>query len=221
MIKKYAKKTCALFASSEAVKTSFYFVAIIYICYTITTGKASITVFTTIVTAYTVLSSKINALFKIDGDLTTLLHQNNRIQKFFEHNSHIENLSSQGRIPKTNTLRGLKIVFSHVYFHYPNNPDFQLRDLNFVVEPGKTLAIVGLNGAGKSTLIKLLLRFYDVDAGDIYINDVNIKDVDINCTLENGQLKFRGALAFGQEIYGNALQSRHFPGVVLCGRMYP
>ena len=43
----------------------------------------------------------------------------------------------------------------------------------------------------------------------------------INCTLENGQLKFRGALAFGQEIYGNALQSRHFPGVVLCGRMYP
>ena len=145
LIKKYARKTCMLFTSSEAIKTSFYFTAIAYIAYTIASGQVEIAVFTTILTAYTVLSSKFNTLFKIDSDLVSLLYQSERIKKFYDHNSYIECGALSGTIPDNNQLAGIKIEFSHVTFHYPNNSDFCLKDFNLLVNPGETIAIVGLN----------------------------------------------------------------------------
>lgn len=52
--------------------------------------------------------------------------------------------------------------------------------MSFTIRPGTTVAVVGENGAGKSTLIKLLLRFYDSSEGDIQINGVSIKDIDLD-----------------------------------------
>ena len=63
-----------------------------------------------------------------------------------------------------------------VYFSY--NPDIKLiENLNLSVKPGSRIAIVGPTGCGKTTLINLLMRFYDVDCGEIKINDINIKDI--------------------------------------------
>lgn len=65
------------------------------------------------------------------------------------------------------------ISFNHVKFSYqPDRP--LIRDLNLVVPPGTRIAIVGQTGAGKTTLVNLLMRFYDVDAGEIAIDGVNI-----------------------------------------------
>jgi ATP-binding cassette subfamily B multidrug efflux pump len=58
-------------------------------------------------------------------------------------------------------------------------PDWVLRDVNFAIEPGETVAIVGHTGAGKTTLISLLLRFYDVQKGAVRIDGVNVKDMDL------------------------------------------
>jgi len=58
-------------------------------------------------------------------------------------------------------------------------PDWILRDVSFVIEPGETVAIVGHTGAGKTTIISLLMRFYDVQKGAIKIDGVDIKDMDI------------------------------------------
>jgi ATP-binding cassette subfamily B protein len=55
-----------------------------------------------------------------------------------------------------------------------------LRHLNFKIKPGEHLALVGENGAGKTTIIKLLLRLYDVDEGEILLDGVNIKDIDLD-----------------------------------------
>jgi ATP-binding cassette subfamily B protein len=58
-------------------------------------------------------------------------------------------------------------------------PDWVLRDVSFVLEPGETVAVVGHTGAGKTTLISLLMRFYDVQKGAIRIDEVDIKDMDL------------------------------------------
>ena len=58
-------------------------------------------------------------------------------------------------------------------------PDWVLRDVSFVLEPGETVAVVGHTGAGKTTLISLLMRFYDVQTGAIRIDGVDIKDMNL------------------------------------------
>lgn len=87
-----------------------------------------------------------------------------------------------------------RLEFDHVWFAYReaaedekaasgngNAPalDWVLRDVNFAIEPGETVAIVGHTGAGKTTLISLLLRFYDVQKGAVRIDGVDVKDMDI------------------------------------------
>src|ERR1039458_8416871 len=59
-------------------------------------------------------------------------------------------------------------------------PDWVLRDVSFVLEPGETIAVVGHTGAGKTTLISLLMRFYDVQRGAIRIDGVDIKEMDLD-----------------------------------------
>jgi len=71
-----------------------------------------------------------------------------------------------------------KIEFRNVSFNYPKGQKV-LDGVSFVIEPGESVALVGHNGAGKTTIVKLLCRFYDVSDGEILINDINIKDLDL------------------------------------------
>ena len=76
------------------------------------------------------------------------------------------------------TVRG-KVEFRNVWFGY--NPDeYVIKNFSMVVEPGQKVAIVGPTGAGKTTLVKLLMRFYDIDRGEILIDDINIRDMTTN-----------------------------------------
>jgi len=72
------------------------------------------------------------------------------------------------------------IEFKNVSFKYPKTERFVLKDFNVKIESGEKIALVGENGAGKTTIIKLLLRFYDVTEGEIFINGVNIKELDLD-----------------------------------------
>ncbi|HXJ18524.1 MAG TPA: ABC transporter ATP-binding protein, partial [Candidatus Polarisedimenticolia bacterium] len=77
-----------------------------------------------------------------------------------------------------------EIEFRNVWFAYnggaePKEEDWVLRDVSFRVEPGQTLAIVGHTGAGKTTIIQLLLRFYDIQRGQILLDGVDIREMDI------------------------------------------
>jgi ATP-binding cassette subfamily B multidrug efflux pump len=69
------------------------------------------------------------------------------------------------------------IEFDRVWFAYKED-DWVLQDVSFRIEPGETVAVVGHTGAGKTTLTALLLRFYDIQRGEIRIGGVNIKDMN-------------------------------------------
>ena len=71
------------------------------------------------------------------------------------------------------------IEFRNVSFGYPGTDKKILKNISFRIERGETVAVVGVNGAGKSTLVKLLLRFYDADEGEILYNGINIKEYNV------------------------------------------
>jgi len=85
--------------------------------------------------------------------------------------------------PALPAARG-EIEFRNVWFAYrgganPKDEDWVLRDVSFRAEPGQTLAIVGHTGAGKTTIIQLLLRFYEIQRGQILIDGVDTREMDL------------------------------------------
>ncbi len=72
------------------------------------------------------------------------------------------------------------IEFKNISFKYPKQESFVLKNVSFVIKPGEKVAFVGHNGAGKTTIVRLLLRIHDSTEGEILINGVNIKDLDLN-----------------------------------------
>ena len=97
------------------------------------------------------------------------------IERMFELMKVDSKVSDTSQAPGLNVQQG-KIEFKDVAFSYdPERPI--LKGLNFVLQPGEKLALVGGSGAGKSTIAKLLFRFYDVNDGQILIDDQDIKQV--------------------------------------------
>ena len=94
------------------------------------------------------------------------------------------------------------IQFNHVDFYYDSNRPI-LHDINFTVEAGKKLAIVGPSGSGKSTLIRLLFRFYDPQAGNITIDGKDIKHVEQHSLRQAIGVVPQDTVLFNDSIYHN------------------
>ena len=73
-----------------------------------------------------------------------------------------------------------KVEFKNVSFRYPDADYDVITDIDLVANPGETTAFIGSTGSGKSTLINLIPRFYDVTDGELLVDGVNIKDVDLH-----------------------------------------
>ena len=100
-----------------------------------------------------------------------------------------------------------RVEAKHVSFSYEKeNP--VLVDLNFIAEPGQTIALVGPSGSGKTTVANLLPRFYDVSAGAICIDGMDIRDVNVGSLRENIGLVPQDTLLFNTTIKENVLYGR-------------
>ena len=84
-----------------------------------------------------------------------------------------------------------------------NEPDWVLRDVSFVLEPGETIAVVGHTGAGKTTLISLLMRFYDVQRGAIRIDGVDIKEMNLDDLRSRFGVVLQDPFLFSGTVAGN------------------
>lgn len=71
-----------------------------------------------------------------------------------------------------------KVTFDHVSFSYDEDTNV-LNDVSFVINPGESIALVGPTGAGKTTIVNLISRFYDIQSGNIYIDNHDLKEVTI------------------------------------------
>ena len=72
-----------------------------------------------------------------------------------------------------------KIEFNNVSFKYKNTDKYAIKDINFTIESGKSLALVGRTSSGKSTIVNLILRLYDIEEGEIKFDNINIKNLSL------------------------------------------
>lgn len=111
------------------------------------------------------------------GDLSEANKALVNLFKLFDEPSLIDPFEKKQIVPKEIIGR---IEFRDVFFSYPTRPNqIILNGLNFTIEPGQRAAFVGYSGSGKSTIIQLLERFYDVQGGEVLIDNINIKDYDL------------------------------------------
>lgn len=94
-----------------------------------------------------------------------------------------------------------QIEFRHVSFRY--GEQWVLKDINLVIEKGKTVALVGQSGSGKSTLVDLIPRYYDVQEGEVLIDGVNVKDLGIHDLRQLIGNVNQEAILFNDSFYGN------------------
>ena len=100
-------------------------------------------------------------------------------------------------------LDNAKIEFKDVVFSYDKKEKSNLNSINLIIEGGKTTALVGLSGAGKSTILNLIPRFYDVDSGNIFIDDQSIHKVNLFSLRKNISLVSQDTNLFDDTIKNN------------------
>ncbi|MBR5271177.1 MAG: ABC transporter ATP-binding protein [Clostridia bacterium] len=105
------------------------------------------------------------------------------------------------KIKKRDIVLSGKIEFKNVVFSYDN--DRVLKYINFSANPGDTIAIIGPTGSGKTTLVNLLSRFYDPTYGTIYIDDVNIKNIELKTLHQNIASAMQDVFLFSDTIRNN------------------
>ncbi len=102
-----------------------------------------------------------------------------------------------------------KITFDNVQFEYPTRKDVQvLKGVSFNIAEGEKVALVGPSGAGKSTIVQLLLRYYNIEAGSIYIDNNNISEVPHQQLRSNIGIVPQEVILFGGTIKENILYGK-------------
>lgn len=119
------------------------------------------------------------------------------------------------------------VTFQNVQFSYvPGNP--VIRDFTLTVPSGKKVALVGATGSGKTTIVNLLMRFYDIDSGEIRINDQNIQEISRDSLRQNVAIVLQDTVLFSDTVrenlkYGNEkatdVQLEQAAEMSRCGNM--
>ena len=120
-----------------------------------------------------------------------------RILKLLDNTSHLPN---DGKV-NAGQLVG-EVHFKNVWFAY-NEEDYILKDISLSVQPSQTVALVGATGAGKSSIINLLTRFYEINKGDILVDDLSIADYELKSLRRNIGVVLQDVFLFSDTIRQN------------------
>ena len=114
-----------------------------------------------------------------------------------------ENTIVENTHPRNINRFNTSVRYDQVYFRYHDQQPWVLDDISFTLNKGKTIALVGSSGSGKSTLADLLPRFYDINAGEIYLDDIPLKEYSIRDLRSLLGIVSQEAILFHDTIYNN------------------
>ena len=138
----------------------------------------------------------IDELAQIYGQIQTAVAGAERVFEVMD-----EPLEDKSGKKNMDDLKGI-IRFKNVNFSYTKEKQV-LYDFNLEVKAGQKVALVGSTGSGKTTVVNLLMRFYDVDSGEILIDVVNIKDIDCDSLRRNTAIVLQDTVLFADSIENN------------------
>ncbi|MBR7792658.1 ATP-binding cassette domain-containing protein [Undibacterium sp. FT147W] len=134
-----------------------------------------------------IVAGALGALSEVMGDAQRAAGATERLLELMEVQSPIQNPAHPRALPQRAVKQtgGASLSIRDIRFHYPSRPDTaSIAGVTLDIPAGQTIAVVGSSGAGKTTLFQLLLRFYDPQSGEIQLDGVNIRDLDLH-TLRN------------------------------------
>ena len=142
----------------------------------------------------------IDEIAQIYGQIQTAIAGAERVFAIMDHER--EDKSGDKQIISDSPV----IMFKNVNFSYQEGKQV-LYDFNLEVKGGQKVALVGATGSGKTTVVNLLIRFYNIDSGEILIDGVNIKDIDIANLRKNTAIVLQDTVLFADTIRNNLLYS--------------
>ncbi len=151
------------------------------------------------------ISRSIGMLSRLYTTFSTAAGATDRIFELLEQSTEISEIANSVELKE---MKG-KIEFSHVQFEYEKGHPV-LKDIHFTARPGETIALVGPSGAGKTTFIHLIPRFFDVTSGQIFVDDIPVKNIRLQSLREQIALVPQDVQLFSSSIrdnirYGNLL----------------
>jgi subfamily B ATP-binding cassette protein MsbA len=178
--------------ASVALAVVLYIASLPYMVEELTPG-----IFTTVVVCMTMLLKPLKQLTTVNSEFQRGMAACSSVFEVLDQN--IEKDQGQHAIER---LKG-KIEFEDVTFYYPNKQVPALKNVSFIAEQGKTLALVGRSGSGKSTISSLLTRFYNNQEGQIRVDDVPIQDIKLEDLRKQFALVSQHVILFNDTIANN------------------
>ncbi len=121
-----------------------------------------------------VVASSVAVLAEVWGELLRAAGATERLMELLEARSAVADPAAPKSLPPASG--GLRVEFDAVRFTYPSRPQHPVLDgLTLAIDPGQTVALVGPSGAGKTTIFQLLQRFYDIDAGRLTVDGIELR----------------------------------------------
>jgi ATP-binding cassette, subfamily B, putative efflux pump len=179
-------------------------IVIIYAGYQVLLGHITVGTMVAFVGYIDRLYSPLRRLVNSSTTLTQSFASMDRMFEFFDEPYDIADA------PNAVDCREVKgdIVFDHVTFAYHKNEPPVLRDISFSVKAGETIALVGMSGGGKSTLVSLIPRFYDVTAGRILLDGVDIRHFRVRSLRDKIGIVFQDSFLFSDSVKENILLAK-------------
>ncbi|XP_060833712.1 ATP-dependent translocase ABCB1-like isoform X4 [Rhopalosiphum padi] len=199
-VKKQAYSFAIMYAVSQAVIYGMYSVSFRYGAYLVEIGDMSATDIYRVFFALAFCAASVGQTSAYLQGYSRAKNAASLIFQLIWRQSEIDPLSTSGSKP---TIKG-KVQFKDVKFQYPTKPNARvLQGINFIVEPGKTLAIVGESGCGKSTIVSLLERFYDPSKGVIEVDNHDIRAINLCHLRQNIGIVSQEPILFNSSVKDN------------------
>lgn len=197
----HTKWNAKAFAVVNTITDVAPLLVITYAGYQVINGSLSVGTMVAFIAYIERLYSPLRRLVNASTSLTQSFASMDRVFELMEESYEVTDKKDARALP---AIQG-EIEFDHVDFGYEKEGFPVLRDMNFTVKPGETVALVGMSGGGKSTIVSLIPRFYDVTGGAIRIDGHDLRDIQTKTLRDQIGLVLQDSILFSDSVRSNIL----------------